>query len=51
MSMLFCVVLSCVGRGLAVGCSPVQVVLPKYLKGFIVSEVNSESEQFRGPDL
>jgi hypothetical protein len=29
------------------GRSPVQVVLPKCLKGFIVSEINSESEQAR----
>jgi hypothetical protein len=30
--------------------SPVQGVLPKCLKGFIVSEVNSESEQAKRPD-
>jgi hypothetical protein len=30
--------------------SPVQGVLPKYLKTFIVSKVNSESEQVRGPN-
>jgi hypothetical protein len=32
------------------GLSPVQGVLPKRLKGFIVSEVNSKSEQIRGPN-
>jgi len=30
---------------------PIQVVLSKCLKGFIVSEVNSEPEQARGPKL
>jgi hypothetical protein len=42
--------LSCVGRGLAVGRSPVKRVLPKRLKEFIVSEVKFELEQARGPD-
>jgi hypothetical protein len=50
-SASFCVVLSCVGRGLAVGRSPLQGTLPICLIGFIVSEVNSESEQPRGPNL
>jgi hypothetical protein len=39
----FCVVLSCVGRGLEMGRYPVERVLPKRLKGFITSEVHSES--------
>jgi hypothetical protein len=38
---LFCVVLTCVR-------SPTQGTLPKYLNGFILSEVISESEQARG---
>jgi hypothetical protein len=42
------IVLSCVGRGLAMSRSPVEGVQPQYLKGFIVSEVNHESEQARG---
>jgi hypothetical protein len=46
-SAFFCVVLSCVGLGLAMGWSPVQGVLPKWLNGFIVSEVNSQPEQTR----
>jgi hypothetical protein len=46
----FCVVLSCVGRGLAKGRTPVQRDLPKYLNGFIVSEANTEQEQARGPN-
>jgi hypothetical protein len=41
-------VLSRVGRDLAMGRSPFQGVLPKYLKVLIISEVNSESEQRRG---
>jgi hypothetical protein len=32
------------------GRSPVQGVLPKYLNGFIVSEVNCKSEQAGGPN-
>jgi hypothetical protein len=36
------------GRELGMGRSPVQGVLPKYLKGIIVSEVNSESKRDRG---
>jgi len=35
--------LSCAGRSLAMGRSPIQGVLQKYPNGFIVSEVNSES--------
>jgi len=46
----FCVVLSCVGTGLAIGQSPVQGFLPKRLNGFVVSEVNSDSEQASGPN-
>jgi len=45
------VVLSHVGRDLAMGRSPVQGVLPKCLKGSIVSEANSESQQARRPNL
>jgi hypothetical protein len=45
MSAIFCVVLSWVHRSLAMGRSPVQGILPKYLKGFTVSKVHSESEQ------
>jgi hypothetical protein len=41
-------VFSYVGRGLAKGKSPAKGVLSKYLKGFIVSEVNYEYEQARG---
>jgi hypothetical protein len=40
----FCVVLSCLGRGLMMGQSHVQGVLPKYLNGFVAAEVNSELE-------
>jgi hypothetical protein len=49
MSAFFCVVLSCVGSGLATGRSPVQGVPPdvqKYICNFRKS--NSESEQARG---
>jgi len=35
---------SCVDEGISVGHFPVQGVLPKYLRGFTVLEVNSESE-------
>jgi hypothetical protein len=49
MSMFCCVDLSCLGRGLAMARSLVQGILQKCLKRFIVSEVNSESEQIRGP--
>jgi len=36
MSSLLCVVLSCVGRGIAIGRSSVQEVLPKCLNGFVI---------------
>jgi hypothetical protein len=39
------VVLSCVGKGLEMGRSPIQGVLPKCPKRFIASELNFESEQ------
>jgi hypothetical protein len=44
-------VLSCVGPGLAMGRSPVQGVLPENLNGLVVSEVNFNLEQARGPNL
>jgi hypothetical protein len=47
----FCVVLSCVGRGFAMGLSPVQGVLPECLKGFTASEHKCESEQATGPNV
>jgi hypothetical protein len=47
---VFCVVLSCVGKFSQMDQSPYQGVLPKCLKGFTVSEVNSKSEQARGPN-
>jgi hypothetical protein len=47
----FFVALFSVSRGLTMGRSPVQGVLPKCLKRFIVSEVHFESEQARGPNL
>jgi hypothetical protein len=50
MSAFLCVVLPYVGKDLPMGRSPIQGVLPKYLKGFTVSEVNSDSEQVRGHD-
>jgi hypothetical protein len=46
----FSVVLSCVGRRLAMGRSAAQSVLPRCMKGFIVSEVNFELEQTRTPN-
>jgi hypothetical protein len=49
-SAFFCVVLSCVGRGLAMHRSPIQGDLEKCLNGFIFSEVSSELEQARGPN-
>jgi hypothetical protein len=49
MSTLFYVVLSSAGRGCAIGLFPAQRILPKCLKGFIVVEVTSESEQTRRP--
>jgi hypothetical protein len=50
MYVCICVVLSCVGTGLGMSRSPVQGVLPKCLKGFIVSAVKSELEEVRGPN-
>jgi hypothetical protein len=47
-SAFFCVVLSCVGRGLVSGRFPVQGVLKKQIHNFQKS--NSESEQARGPN-
>jgi len=44
-----CVVLSCVDRGLAMGRSPVQGALPKFLNAYISSEVNHISEEAVGP--
>jgi hypothetical protein len=41
----FCVVLSRIRRGLAMGLSPVQRVLPKCRRGFTVSDVHSDLEQ------
>jgi len=40
----------CVGRDLPRGDPPVKGVIPKCLKGFILSEVNSESGQDREPN-
>jgi hypothetical protein len=40
----------CLRRGHAIGRSPVQSVLPKYLKAFVFLEVNSELEKARGPN-
>jgi hypothetical protein len=48
MYTFLCVMLLSGGRGHAMGSSPVPGVLPKCLNGFILSEVNSESEQTRG---
>jgi len=50
MSAFFYVVLSSVGRSLAKGRSPVQVVLLKCLNGFTATEINSESEHVRVPN-
>jgi len=47
MSSFFYFMQSCLGTGTATGRFPIQGILPKCLKGFIVSEVNSESEQAR----
>jgi len=41
----FCAALSCVGRGTAIGRSPVHGFLSKCLKRFKASEINSESKQ------
>jgi hypothetical protein len=48
-SAFFCVGLSYV-EVLAMGRSPVQRYLPKYLNIFIVSEVNFESDKPKGPN-
>jgi hypothetical protein len=40
----------CVGRGLAIGQSPVQGVPLKCLNGVTFSEVNSDSEKAIGPN-
>jgi hypothetical protein len=47
---VLCVPLSCVGTGLVIYQLPVQDILPKCLKGCIVSEVISDLEQVRGPN-
>jgi hypothetical protein len=47
MSAFSCVVVYSVSKSLAMYRSFIQGILPKYPKGFIVSEVNSESEQAR----
>jgi len=47
---LLCCVIMCVCRGLAEGHSLFWGVLPKCLKVFIVPEVNSDSEEARGPN-
>jgi len=44
MSAFMCVVLSCIGNGLAIGRSPIQGVIPRCLDKFVVPEINSESE-------
>jgi len=49
MSAIFYVVLYCVHRGLVI-CRLHLRFLPKCLKGFMFSEVNSESEQSRRPN-
>jgi hypothetical protein len=43
------VLMSCEGRGPAIGRSPLCGALQKCLQKFIFSEVHSESEQARGP--
>jgi hypothetical protein len=45
-----CLSVCAVFRGLVMGRSPIQGVLPKCLNGFTVSEVNSGSEEARGPN-
>jgi hypothetical protein len=47
MSAFYCVVLSCVGRGLAVGRFAIHRILPKCLERFRVARVNSVPEQAR----
>jgi len=51
MSMFFCIVLSCVDKGLAMNRFSIKGVLLKCLNSFIVSEVKSELEQARGPNV
>jgi hypothetical protein len=51
MSLFFSVVLSCICSGIVMGLSPVDGILPKCLKGFIVLEVHSDSEQAMGPNV
>jgi hypothetical protein len=48
MSALSCVVLSCVGSGLAIGRSPIQRSVLKFINGFKISEFNYDSEQAGG---
>jgi hypothetical protein len=43
-----CFMLSCVGTDLSMGRSLIQGILPEFISGFIISEVNSKSEQARG---
>jgi len=50
MSAIFCVWLSCVGKGLAVSRSLIWGVLPYCLNGVIVWKLNSESEQASRPN-
>jgi hypothetical protein len=50
MSVFVFVVLNCVGKGLEIDPSPDEGLLPKCLKRFVISEINSESEQPRGLD-
>jgi hypothetical protein len=42
-SQFFCIVLSCLNTGLTMIRSPIQVAVPKCVKGFIVSDVHFES--------
>jgi hypothetical protein len=44
---IFCGMLSCADRGLAMDRSPVQGVLSECLKGFLISQVNYESKETR----
>jgi hypothetical protein len=48
---IFHVALSRVGRGVAMGRSPTQGVLPKCLQVFIVSGVRYDSEVSREPNV
>jgi len=50
MLAIFSALVSYEGRGLEMGRSPVQGIFPKCLRGFILSEVNSEPVQARGPN-